>query len=102
MTGKVGTEIWPIVFLIIQQVLLSEELFLQSYFSFIHCYMLRILTDNRFFLSPCWMAIEWMDLDWVNMNALIHLDELNQAIWGEEQAPVVFKSSLGNSAAEVV
>lgn len=48
------------------------------------------------------MAIEWMDLDWVNMNALTHLDELNQTVWGGEQAPAVFKSSLGNSAAKVV
>lgn len=31
-----------------------------------------------------------MDLDWVNMNALIHLDELNQAIRGGEEAPAAF------------
>lgn len=79
-----GCWIWPVVFLMIQQVLLSEELFLQPHLSPIHCYMLRTLTDNRFLLSPYWMAFEWMDLDWVNMNALIHLDGLNQAIWGGE------------------
>lgn len=36
------------------------------------------------------MAFEWMDLDWVNMNVIIYLDELNQAIWGGEEAPAAF------------
>lgn len=86
----VGAGIWPVVCLIIQQVLFSEELFLQPHFSPIHCYMLRTLTDNRSLLSPYRMAFEWMDLDWVNMNAVIHFDELNQAIWGGEEAPAAF------------
>lgn len=51
----VGAGIWPVVCLIIQQALLSEELFLQPHFSPIHCYMLRTLTDNRSLLSPFWM-----------------------------------------------